>query len=856
MPYTYTSYAMTLDKNGGNTPLGAPTSFNYYITAYQKTLPPYDDFGFTFTFPFANNRGITFLGWRISETIVLTQGSALTGNVSYSTGRTLSFSGGNTANYTQSQLVDAFDALARGAHTAVAVWEESYPITYYDLGSADNSANPALYFPASASPLSVISRPGRTFAGWYADAAFTQSFETSPGVYAIPADAYYGPVSVYAKWTLINYTISYVLNGGTNSGSNPTTYNIESATIYLSSPTRPGYNFGGWFAESDFINVVYIIPPGSNNNFTFYAKWQIINYSLTYNLNGGTNNPANPSTYNVESLPITFSAPTKSGYNFGGWYVDASFITSITGITSGEGNRTLYAKWTAINYSITYNLNGGTNNPANPVSYTIESSFNFADPTRTGYTFGGWYAEGAFTTRVYNIASGSIGDEEVFAKWTPINYTISYVLNNGTNSGSNPASYNIESTTITLANPTRTGYNFGGWYSDSGFVTGSNSIPAGSTGNRTFYAKWTAIVYNIFYQNTFGVTPAPETYTIESATITLPAITRNGYTFGGWFSDAGLITSRTQIVQGSTGSVTVYAKWTIITYTIGYVLNGGTNGANPSTYTVESSPISFINPTRTGYTSNGWYLDSGFTTPVSSLVTGSTGNRVLYAKWTLITYTITYQLDGGSNPSGAPADYNITSATITFLAPTKIGYTFSGWFDAASGGNAFNSIPSGSTGNKTVYARWAIKSAAVALYNRYITKSGTALNVLLKQTAFDFNMNIAITLAEAGGISALNKAKETNYTYTFIGWTRNVNNTVDDAFAIPEIAWDGNAANLLTGVGDMDANLVKGGSYYAVWKRRITGLKVGGNNLKLMIGSSEVKKILRGTTVLWEKENT
>ena len=127
--------------------------------------------------------------------------------------------------------------------------------------------------------------------------------------------------------------------------------------------------------------------------------------------------------------------------------------------------------------------------------------------------------------------------------------------------------------------------------------------------------------------------------------------------------------------------------------------------------------------------------------------------------------------------------------------------------------------------------------------------------MLLKQTTFNFNAGITISLADVGGINALNKTKETNYTYTFAGWTRNINNTTNDAFATPEITWDNNTTNLLTGAEVMDAELTKGGAYYAVWKRRITGLKRGNSNLKLMIGSSEVKKILRGTTIIWEKEN-
>jgi uncharacterized repeat protein (TIGR02543 family) len=77
----------------------------------------------------------------------------------------------------------------------------------------------------------------------------------------------------------------------------------------------------------------------------------------------------------------------------------------------------------------------------------------------------------------------------------------------------------------------------------------------------------------------------------------------------------------------------LWAKWTPISYSISYVLNGGTNNAgNPTSYTIESATITFLNATRTGYTFNGWYTTSAFTTQVTQIATGSTGNRTLYAK--------------------------------------------------------------------------------------------------------------------------------------------------------------------------------------------------------------------------------
>ena len=172
---------------------------------------------------------------------------------------------------------------------------------------------------------------------------------------------------------------------------------------------------------------------------------------------------------------------------------------------------------------------------SNPAEYTIESStITFADPAKTGYTFAGWFTDENCTpgNEITQIASGSTGNVAVYAKWSVDSYTITYHLNDGTNSLSNPAEYTIESSTITFADPAKTGYTFTGWFTDENFTPG-NEI--------------------------------------------------------------------TQIASGSTGNVAVYAKWSVDSYTITYNLNDGTNNlSNPAEYTIESSTITFADPQKQG----------------------------------------------------------------------------------------------------------------------------------------------------------------------------------------------------------------------------------------------------------------
>ena len=160
----------------------------------------------------------------------------------------------------------------------------------------------------------------------------------------------------------------------------------------------------------------------------------------------------------------------------------------------------------------------------------------------------------------------------------------------------------------------------------------------------------------------------------------------------------------TEITQGTTGNITLYAKWVKEGhYTITYVNVEGATNENPASYNVETGTITLKDPVKPGYTFGGWYKDGEFTTQVTEIPQGSTGNITFYAKW-LENYTITYALDGGTNAEENPAGYNVETGTITLKDPVKTGYTFAGWYTA--GNSPVTKIKNGSTGNITLYAKW------------------------------------------------------------------------------------------------------------------------------------------------------
>ena len=259
----------------------------------------------------------------------------------------------------------------------------------------------------SSIKIAAYSKTDVRFLGWYdTDNKLVET--NAVYTFVMPNHDY----TLEAKWNY--FTVDYVLNGGTNSPSNPTSYTIDSGQIALNEPTRTGYDFLGWTYNGKTVTEV---DPAWIENVTLVANWRAHTYSITYELNGGTNNPSNPASYTIESDVITLKDPSRNGYDFSGWYKTSAFSDQVTEIIGGShGDLVLYAKWTPIVYSITYNLDGGTNNPSNPSTYTIESVFDFADATKTGYQFAGWFDDG--DNRVSSIAVGTTGSLTLTAHWT------------------------------------------------------------------------------------------------------------------------------------------------------------------------------------------------------------------------------------------------------------------------------------------------------------------------------------------------------------------------------------------------------------------------------------------------------
>lgn len=415
----------------------------------------------------------------------------------------------------------------------------------------------------------------------------------------------------------LTFAINYVLDGGTNSENNPNEYVPEKLPLLLENPNKSGYKFVGWYDNENFTGEsITEISAGTMGDVTLYAKWNALDYRISYELNGGTN-AENPDGYDVSDLPVSLHAPSRTGYIFKGWYMGENRVLAIPVGTTG--NVVVSAKWEPITYTIDFDTNGGLPTLSS-IDYTIKSdSFTLQEITKVGYTFDGWYNG---ETKVTEITTGTYGNMTLVAKWTADLYTISYDLADGVNNPENPTSYTIESGLITLKDPTKEGYTFAGWYNGEQLIT---TIDSNTLENISLTAKWTVNSYKLTFDVDGNLTE--KTFKYGESVVAIENPTKVGHTFVGWSEELP--------ETMPANDITVEAKWAINSYDITYDLAGGVNNSeNPTAYTIESGLITLKNPTREGYTFLGWYNGEQLVTIIDS---NTLENITLTAKWKITT---------------------------------------------------------------------------------------------------------------------------------------------------------------------------------------------------------------------------
>ena len=565
-------------------------------------------------------------------------------------------------------------------------------------------------------------RIGYTFRGWHEPTSIVQYvFNKIEG----------RNITLKAIWGINKYSITFDSDGG--SAVDTITQDYNTAVVAPTTPTKTGYTFEGWYEEG--VNTPYAFNTIEPRNVSLKARWTINQYSISFDSDGGSVVDTITQDYNTAVVAPT--VPTKTGYTFVGWY-EEGVNTPYAFNTIEPRNVELKAVWTINQYSIAFDSDGGS------AVDTITQDYNTAvvaptTPTKTGYTFVGWFEEGANTPYVFDkIETRNVS---LKARWTINQYSISFDSDGGSAVDTITQDYN---TSVTKPiDPTKAGYNFLGWFEEgqeNAYVF--NKI---EPRNVSLKARWgEKTKYSITFDSDGGSIVATIIQS-EGTVVSAPENpTKEGHTFNGWFEEGQENAYVFEVIE--TRNVSLKAKWIVNQYSISFDTDGGVPATiDTITQDYGTLVIKPADPTKTGYTFNGWYED-GAEEPYA-INTIEARNVSLKAVWTINQYSITFDSDGGSAVDTITQDY---ATTVVAPTSTKEGHTFEGWYE--DGQNIAYVFETIEDRNVSLKARWTINQYSIS----FDTDGGVPATI--------------DTITQDYATSVVAPADPTKVGFVFLGW--------------------------------------------------------------------------------------
>lgn len=722
----YDFYGWSTSSNGG--------SYNYafsgsYTTNAALTLYPYWR-AITYTLSYYSGTGTNEYS---SNTLLKTQtgtyGGSVTmyssSNIGYSLTRTgydwIGWSWSNNGSY-QATFGQTYQ-FAGNNDNAYPAWQiKSYEVDYYSGSySSQHSSNTYLgnQYKTHGTNLTLwsssqvtLTRTGYTHNGWSTGSAGTSRTYAFSGTYSTNAT-----LVLYPYWQANTYTVRYYsgtlskeYTTNTSLGTQTKTYGT-SLTLWAGSAvslTRTGYTHNGWSTNSSGTSKAYSFSGSytTNGAANLYPYWQAITY--TYSYYSGTGSTSHSSNIFIGSQTKTYgtalslwsasnmSSVTKTNYHIDGWSTSSQAGTSKTYNLSQsmthEGNLTLYPYWAPDSYTLTYKPNDTSESPQ--TNYTQTAVYNGAVTlrgatyTKTNYNQTGWkfvpttgsstsnYATGASLTWTRNTGG------TLTPTWTAkVFYTATFY--NESNGVYTTMKSPENGGNITLpAVPSKTGYT-GQWALGSTSGTRYNGgTTYNLTANRSFYAVYTQqkstiklMIDNAIHQELEGQV---------GTMVTLPAPSKNGYTFDGWYGtsdfDPSTRVSQTEYPKTEGQILTLFGRFIVNDTTINYYVDGVLSKSQSGT--PNTAAPAYL-PSKTGYTFDGWYSDSSFTSKVSSIKYPAVGVAAVnyYGRQVANSYTISYSTNNGSlSFTTKTVGYNNAIGAFPTVSPIK-GHEWDGvWY--------------------------------------------------------------------------------------------------------------------------------------------------------------------------------
>ena len=510
-------------------------------------------------------------------------------------------------------------------------------------------------------------RPGYDFEGWN-PAPIDNQFQVTTDM------------AIVGTWSIVQSTITWVANGGTPA---PEAITVTHGSIIAepTAMTRPGFVFGGWYDEDN--RSVSFPFSGVTTSMSLWAMWTLDEHTITWHAEGGTF-AVSPGMDYVETFVLhedeVTSAPeiTRHGFTLVGWLdYEGEAVSFPIRVTTSMALR---ANWNVAEYTVTWHTNGGEWVNAPPHT-TVQhgGTITTAAIALEGHDFGGWYRDTGFNVRAEFPIENVEQDIELWARWHPHEYTITWNLYNATFVTTSALHGHL----VTPPVVAREGYTFEGWYTDAERTILADLSSA--TGNAEFFARWEPIPVSVRIEWVAGGgTPIPtQTEVYVGSNINEPAqMTRyGGYVFAGWytsmmFAPGTRVTFPLQVTEPN--DVWLFARWEEPgTLVVTWHTNGGT--PVPTQIVVPAGGAIGIpaEMTRDGYNFVGWFFDELLTMPANLPIMDVTTNTALWASWTAAHFTITVECEG--DVATASHETATAGTTIILTAGQRTGYTFLNW---------------------------------------------------------------------------------------------------------------------------------------------------------------------------------
>ncbi|MFV0399945.1 MAG: InlB B-repeat-containing protein [Oscillospiraceae bacterium] len=599
-----------------------------------------------------------------------------------------------------------------------AHWEKlpTYTVTFDTKGGSSDPANQYLKEGEKVTKPADPTKDGSTFDGWYwKDGKNSKKWDFDTRVCK--------NIDLYAKWTEIKtFTVSFNADGGTPAPGSQTVSKGDKLTV-PSEMTKEGYRFFGWYQkyhnnwrdEWDFSDPV-------ESDMVLYAKWEKL-AKITFKPNNGEDDwfVLIPNGEKVEEP----SGITNQGRALVGWYyyewshgpgAVKKYWDFDKDKVNNECERILTAEWAEETiYTVTFDIDGG-DDPA-PSAQNLNEDDKVtkpADPTKEGHIFDGWYLE----EKKWDFDSDTIAATDIIlvAKWIIIKYNVTFDSVGGS---STPALQTVEhGARVAAPKPdevTKEGYSLACWHSspaceeETHWDFEKNTV----TDHMTLYANWQEEEYTVtFYPN--GGTPQPASeQIIFRQLVKMPDVTRQDFTLDGWYTTSNFAEGTEWKFASDTmpaDTLNLYAKWSANgRFTVRFDTQGGSPEPDNQSLPTDSLVAAPGTVAKDGCTFDGWYTaeEGGSLWRFDQDQIGNT-DLYLYARWTSLPYTVTYNGNGG----GPVQEEKTVLFGDTVPSPGTVsreGFIFEGWYsDPGFAPESRWDFSSGTmpAGNLTLYAKW------------------------------------------------------------------------------------------------------------------------------------------------------